>query len=249
MQQYQFIGTAGWNIPKTAHHAFPGTANHLQRYATALAGVEINSSFYRDHLPKTYARWAETTPPYFRFSVKLLQRFTHQQKLAVDESQLAATIAGIKELGSKLGVLLVQLPPTLTFHASTASAFCEKLRALYHGPIALEPRHFTWTSSEARILLLKFGVSKVRADPELTPVGELTAWETPELCYFRLHGSPEIYKSNYSPEALARITACIREVNTKEVWCIFDNTTFGHAWLNALDVDSELSGYRSSLAS
>ncbi|MGZ3713397.1 MAG: DUF72 domain-containing protein, partial [Bdellovibrionota bacterium] len=177
----QYIGTAGWNIPKLAAPLFPSTGTHLERYASVLNSVEINSSFYRDHLTKTYARWRDSTPDNFRFSVKLCQRFTHQQRLVSEEAQLRETLSGILELGPKLGVLLIQLPPSLQFAASVARAFFEKVRAHYTGPIALEPRHFSWTGPEAKILLLSFGVSKVRADPELCPVGQLTAWERSDL--------------------------------------------------------------------
>lgn len=39
-----FIGTAGWNIPKTLANEFAGEGIHLVRYARKLNCAEINSS-------------------------------------------------------------------------------------------------------------------------------------------------------------------------------------------------------------
>lgn len=77
------IGTAGWSIPARHAQAVPAEGSQLQRYATALGGVEINSSFYRPHRPETYARWAASTPASFRFAVKCPRAITHEARLGV----------------------------------------------------------------------------------------------------------------------------------------------------------------------
>jgi uncharacterized protein YecE (DUF72 family) len=84
-----FIGTAGWSIPAIHAHAFPGSGTHLERYGAVLNAVEINSSFYRPHRQKTYARWAASVPEDFRFSVKLPRTITHHQRLIDFEADLA----------------------------------------------------------------------------------------------------------------------------------------------------------------
>lgn len=232
------IGTAGWNIPKTESLFFPMEGSHLERYSSTLECVEINSSFYRDHLPKTYSRWASTVPDHFLFSVKLFQRFTHEQRLAADPAQLEATLAGISALGPKLGVILVQLPPSLAFDPPTAARFFTKIRQHYEGPLALEPRHPTWTGNQAKKLLRTFMVTKVRADPEPCPVSAPDSWES-GLTYFRLHGSPEIYRSKYGHGFLRGLQTAI-EGRGATTWCVFDNTTFGHAWANAVELKKRL---------
>ncbi|WP_155518861.1 DUF72 domain-containing protein, partial [Xanthomonas euvesicatoria] len=64
-------GCAGWSIPAADRAQFGEGASVLQRYATRFDAVEINSSFYRPHRASTYARWADSVPEDFRFSVKL----------------------------------------------------------------------------------------------------------------------------------------------------------------------------------
>ena len=62
------IGTAGWSLGKQVREHFLAGSSQLERYATRLNCCEINSTFYRLHRPKTYARWLEAVPADFRFS-------------------------------------------------------------------------------------------------------------------------------------------------------------------------------------
>ncbi len=65
-----YIGTAGWSIPKQYADEFPSAGTHLARYSKNLNCTEINSSFYRSHRFSTWAKWADSVPNDFRFSVK-----------------------------------------------------------------------------------------------------------------------------------------------------------------------------------
>src|SRR4051794_25022814 len=75
------VGTAGWAIPRASSTQFPGPGTHLERYARVMPAVEINSSFSRSHARSIYERWAASTPPHFRFSVKVPRLITHEQRL------------------------------------------------------------------------------------------------------------------------------------------------------------------------
>ena len=75
------IGTAGWAISSRYANQFRGWGTHLRRYSLAFNCTEINSSFYRPHMRKTYERWAASTPRNFRFSVKLPKLITQEQRL------------------------------------------------------------------------------------------------------------------------------------------------------------------------
>ena len=232
-----YIGTASWNLPKVYAENFPEDGTHLMRYSQNLNAVEINSSFYRDHKPATYKKWAESVPKDFRFSVKLSRLFTHTQALKVSSAELHAVLNGILELGNKLGVLLVQLPPSLGFDSKIAEDFFDKLRVVYGGPVAFEPRHKTWLTPPALELMRRFSLSKVVADPDPCPL-PLEKNPLSQILYYRLHGSPEIYKSNYEMPELQKLQTQMQSLQEKTgaLWCIFDNTTFGYATLNALQL-------------
>lgn len=237
------IGTAGWALRSEWRELFPEPGTHLQRYARKLNAVEINSSFYRDHQPKTYARWTQETPPGFRFAVKLAKRFTHVQALAFEDGDLRACLEGYNQLGEKFGALLVQLPPKLAYHREAATRFFERVREHVSAPVVLEPRHATWAEASVFEALAPFGVSPVLADPGLDLRRFLPAAGN-KCVYLRLHGFPEIYKSDYDNEFLEFTAHELQQYaegafqqNAErglDPWCIFDNTTYGYATINAL---------------
>ena len=109
------------------------------------------------------------------------------------------TISPILKLDGKLGVILIQLPLKLEFDAALTSEFFQNMRSLYCGPIAVEPRNGTWSSSHCLELFHSFRVARVIADPNPLPNLSLEPFaSSSSLTYFRLHGSPEIYKSHYA---------------------------------------------------
>jgi len=140
-------------------------------------------------------------------------------------------------LGERLGCLLVQLPPSLSFEPGVATAFFTALRSRSAAPVACEPRHASWFTPEAEEILIEFEVARVAADPARVPsAGEPGGW--PGLVYFRLHGSPRIYYSAYEEEYLDALASRLEEHTAagRQAWCIFDNTVLGAATRNALDL-------------
>ncbi|HEX8358843.1 MAG TPA: DUF72 domain-containing protein [Longimicrobium sp.] len=234
MEHRAYVGCAGWSLPREEQERFPSEGTHLQRYAARFPAVEINSSFYRPHRPSTYARWAESVPAEFRFSVKVPKAITHTARLTDTEALLDAFLAETASLGAKLGCLLIQLPPSLALAEERAAAFFRTLRERHDGAVACEPRHPTWLTEPAEALLAEWRIARVAADParaerDAAPGG----W--PGLVYHRLHGSPRIYYSEYPPDYLAALARSIRD-SAVPTWCIFDNTAAGAATANALDV-------------
>lgn len=221
------IGTAGWAVPAQYKSNFADTGTQLERYAARLAAVEINSSFYRPHQHKTYARWAASVPDAFRFSVKLPRSITQEKRLRDCDAELARFCSEITGLGDKLGVVLVQLPPSLAFETRVARGFFPRL----HGTaaIACEPRHASWFTPQADALLQDLRVARVAADPPRAAGDGMPGGWT-GMAYWRLHGSPKIYYSDYAEEALQALAPKLRAQD----WCIFDNTAAFAALGNAL---------------
>lgn len=235
-----YVGTAAWNIPKAFAEAFPAEGSHLERYAQRLTGVEINSSFYRPHQPKTYARWAESVPDGFRFAVKVPKEITHLRRLVGVETALEAFLDETASLGEKRGPLLVQLPPSLVYDEGVVEDFFATLRARHAGPVVVEPRHRSWFTPEAEGLLVAFRIGRVAADPARVPEAAMPGGFG-GVVYYRWHGSPKMYESEYSEAAIATLADRLgRYPEADEVWCIFDNTTFGAATGNALDLSRRL---------
>src|ERR1700712_4759206 len=141
---FPYIGTAGWTIPSRYGGEFPLDGTHLERYAQRMDAVEINSSFYKPHKPATYERWAASVPAPFRFSVKMPKAISHEHALVGADALVARFGDEVAGLGEKLGVVLVQLPPSFVHDAVVTETFFIDLRRHIKVPVALEPRHASW---------------------------------------------------------------------------------------------------------
>ncbi|MEO5896422.1 MAG: DUF72 domain-containing protein [Vicinamibacterales bacterium] len=238
------VGTAGWSIPRLSAERFPGDGVHLERYARVLNCAEINSSFHRPHAVKVYEKWAALTPPEFRFAVKMPRTVTHDAKLRRTRALVSRFIGEASGLGSKLAVILVQLPPSLEFSARTGHAFFKLLREFWPGHIVFEPRHESWFGERPDHLLMVYEIARVGTDPSGIKAAKVPGgWRG--ITYYRLHGSPRKYWSRYRAARIAKWSAELLAVSPEfEAWCIFDNTASGAAVENALEV-AELTGVRS----
>ncbi len=234
MSQHVRIGCAGWAIAKQNAPLFPLPGTHLERYARRFNAVEINSSFHRPHKPATYARWAAAVPEGFSFSVKAPKTITHELRLRAAERPLDEFLNEVGGLADKLGPLLFQLPPKLGFEPQMAASFFAALRTRFGGNAVLEPRHPDWFAPRAQALLKEFRIACAAADPSIVgAAAHPGGWSG--LVYFRLHGSPRMYYSEYSPDEIERFARQLAQASKDcPAWCIFDNTASGAALVNAL---------------
>ena len=239
------IGTAGWSVP-AAYRAAEPVSSQLQHYATHFNCVEINSSFQKPHRPATFARWADSVPPEFRFSAKLPKAITHEHRLVACGqalTQFCATLAGFH---GKLAVLLVQLPPSLEFERRTAAASLSRLCTLTSAAIVCEARHLSWFHPRVNRLFSALGITRVFADPPVDAALQ-PAIGAEQFSYLRLHGQPRRYYSSYSPEYLSSLAVRLHATaKGLGAWCIFDNTAGPAAWSNAMELQEDLRRQRSA---
>jgi uncharacterized protein YecE (DUF72 family) len=233
------IGTAGWNVPSLYLDQVPPGGSHLERYARRLNAVEINSSFYRPHRRTTYQRWAQCVPDDFRFAVKVPKAITHEAGLTDCGALLDRFVDEATGLGDKLGVLLVQLPPKSALSKRIADGFFRDLRARIDTDVVLEPRHASWFAPDVDDWLAKRRIVRVAADPAPVAGADEPGGRT-ELAYYRWHGSPRIYYSDYGAAALKALKQRLEHrARESSIWCIFDNTASGAALGNALTLQRQ----------
>jgi len=178
------IGTSGYNYPEWRGSFYPEkfpTAKMLAYYAERFDTVEVNYTFYRIPTPKLLEGWAAGTPERFTFTLKAPRRITHDSKLknVADLTQTFCKTAAT--LGSKLGVLLFQLPPTFKRDDAVFGAFLETIPEGTRG--AFEFRHDSWHDEAVFDMLRRRNLALCIADSEKmsTPV-QMTA----DYAYFRL---------------------------------------------------------------
>ena len=81
------------------------------------------------------------------------------------------------------------------------------------------------TTPEADALLVSHRAARVAADPARAPaLAHPGGW--PGLAYWRLHGSPVMYRAHYA--------AAIAQHPAPDRWCMFDNTASSAATGDAL---------------
>ncbi|MFM1966223.1 MAG: hypothetical protein RL134_1948 [Actinomycetota bacterium] len=232
------IGLAGWSEAVSKHRAyFPAAGSGLTRYAATFGMVEVNASFYRAVRAETFASWADQTPSDFRFSVKINRAVTHAARLSAN-AKLEHALEPMMSLGPKLAAVLIQLPPTLAFEPERDAAFLDRLRGLYAGMVAWEPRHASWQAAEATRLLEAHGVT-----PVLTVIPGPESAHSPAGAYVRLHGTPRRYYSSYSGEDLTSLATWLREApehGDRPAIVIFDNTASSAGVRNALELSDLL---------
>ena len=88
-------------------------------------------------------------------------------------------------------------------------------------------------------MLIKHKVARVAADPTRAPeAGTPGGWQG--LAYYRWHGSPRIYYSDYDAAALVALRDRLDAARDRgsPAWCIFDNTAAAAALGNALTLAS-----------
>ena len=178
------IGTSGYNYPEWRGSFYPEkfpTSKMLAYYAERFSTVEVNYTFYRIPTPALLDGWARGTPDGFTFTLKAPRRITHDSKLqrVEDLTQTFCRTAGT--LGSKLGVLLFQLPPNLKRDDAVLGGFIDTLPEGTRA--AFEFRHPSWHDDAVFDALRRRNLALCIADSEKMSTPVVT---TADYAYFRL---------------------------------------------------------------
>jgi uncharacterized protein YecE (DUF72 family) len=187
------IGTQGWNYDAWVGSFYPREtrpADFLTVYARAFKTVEVDSTFYAIPAAKTVRGWADRTPPDFSFSLKLPQEITHENRLR-DSADLAALFFDrARELGPKLGPILMQLGPD--FAPSELPALANFLPLIPHDVrVAVEFRQRGWIHDGIIALLAEHNVGVALVDARWIPRRAMMALAerpTSDVAYIRWMG-------------------------------------------------------------
>ncbi|RLB28801.1 MAG: DUF72 domain-containing protein [Deltaproteobacteria bacterium] len=226
-----YIGTSGWNYKHWAEVFYPKDcpkARWLEFYAGHFSTVELNASFYRLPKPQTFENWRERTPDDFLWAVKASRYITHIKRLKESAEPLERLYGAVDVLEEKLGPILFQLPPSLSFNEEVFGRFCQHLKKdrLY----VLEVRHPSWEHQKAIDMLRDHNIALCVSDT----AGRYPYLEedTATFAYIRLHGSKQLYASDYSEAELQAYAQKIMQWS-KDTYLYFDNDYHGYAVKNA----------------
>ncbi len=231
MEQVVRIGTSGWTYPHWKELFFPANwpkTKWLEYYAKHFDTVELNASFYRLPNLKTFENWNARTPGHFLWAVKASKYITHTKRLKEPDEPLKRFYAASSGLKEKLGPILFQLPPNLSFDEKVFQGFCQLLNPTQQ--YTLEVRHSSWINEQAFSILRAYNIAFCIADTAgRYPFHEII---TADFVYIRLHGSQKLYASDYSENEL-EIWAQKIKAWGKDTYIYFDNDFGGYAVKNA----------------
>ncbi|MEX2255062.1 MAG: DUF72 domain-containing protein [Acidimicrobiia bacterium] len=229
------VGTSGWQYREWRPSIYPvGVPQRrwLERYAELFDTVEINNSFYRLPTEGSFRRWAEATPADFCFAVKASRYLTHVKRLRDPVAPVRLFASRARQLGPKLGPILLQLPPHFPCDPARLDATLEAFGTDVH--VAVELRDERWHEERVYEVLHRRGSALVWWDRRGThgPLVRTTTW-----CYLRLHEGTARVAPAYGRRALA--TWCERILthygDSLAGWVYFNNDRGAAAPRNALE--------------
>jgi uncharacterized protein YecE (DUF72 family) len=177
-------GTSGFFYPEWVGPFYPEklpASERLRYYATRLATVEINNTFYRMPAEEMLTKWASEVPADFTFTLKAPRRITHVLRLHDAETSVAEFLRRAGALGPRLGVILFQLPPFLKKDVPRLKAFLELLPP--ERRVAFEFRNASWQDPEVYDALRARDAMLCVTDSDK---GETPFFATSDHAYIRL---------------------------------------------------------------
>ena len=180
-----YCGTSGFSFKEWKGPFYPEKLpadEMLGFYAARLPTVEINNTFYRMPKPSMLEAWAAQVPEEFRFAVKAPRRISHAKQLKDCTEEAGFFFGAVVTLGSRLGAVLVQLPPHARVGAEKLAAFLKLVPGAVR--VAFEFRHPSWNDATVLKVLEEHGAAWVTADNDGTVPPELT--KTATWTYLRL---------------------------------------------------------------
>lgn len=215
------VGTSGWQYAEWREALYGATpkARWLEFFAERFSAVEVNSTFYRLPTDGTIASWRDRTPDGFVFAIKAPRTITHERRLAGVADLVTVLIERVSGLGSKLGPILYQMPPSLRRDDALLEVFLDALPP--YPKSVMEFRHPSWRDTAVRSAMAERDVAWcVTAIPSAADMQG--SWT-----YLRLHGGPDY--TQYSPEENRAIAEVVAAAPADPVYAFFDNDTGGAA--------------------
>ncbi|NJD54845.1 MAG: DUF72 domain-containing protein [Nitrospirae bacterium] len=231
------VGCSGFSYRQWKGNFYPedlSPKQWLRYYATVFNAVELNVTFYRLPLARTFEQWYGETPTGFVFLLKGSRYITHIRRLLDPREPLETFFERALRLQDKLKVVLWQFSPGFGINKERLKKFLALLKK-YPVRNTLEFRNRNWITDEVIGLCRDHDVSLCMADwPEF--IDDLPT--TADFVYMRRHGEGGDYASDYPKAALVTDAERIRKYLTagKDVYICFNNDARGFAPKNAREL-------------
>ena len=199
------IGCSGFHYREWKNEFYPqglAQSKWFDFYTQHFNTLELNVTFYRFPTLQSLKSWYDKAPDGFSFSAKVPRSITHFKKFEETEQMLKDFYQLLKEgLQEKLSCVLFQLPPQFSYSAERLEKIFNQVDASFNNVI--EFRNESWWREDVKAVLKKQDISfcgvsfpKIAFDDAVI--------NTP-LCYYRFHGVPRLFYSEYDPAFIEKI--------------------------------------------
>ena len=233
-----WIGCSGFHYKEWKEVFYPKNIQQtkwFEYYCQHFNTIELNTTFYRFPRPEALQNWYNRSPQDFKFSVKGPRLISHYKMFNDCERLLGDFYASVYEgLHDKLGCVLFQLPASIKYSDEMLTRIISNLDPSFDN--AVEFRDTSWWNKKVYDTLKKnkisfCGVSHSKLSDEVV--------KNNPILYYRFHGVPTLYKSEYSErfmqEIAEEIKTCGRFI---EAYTYFNNTWGTGALTNARQLQS-----------
>ncbi|RJR32354.1 MAG: DUF72 domain-containing protein [Desulfobacteraceae bacterium] len=237
MERMVRVGTSGYQYTHWKNILYPEylpKKHWFGRYCEKFDTVELNTTFYHQPKDATYENWRAAAPPDFRYAVKYNRFGTHIKRLKDGPEHLERFLSGAERLRTKLGPILVQLPPNFKKNKERLDEFLRAAPGRRRW--AVEFRDPSWLDDDIYDLLHIHEAAMVIHDH----IRDHPRIVTANWLYLRFHGGENngLYSDRQLSEAADFIQDSLDRAPT--AWVYFNNDLHGHAVHNALELIDRL---------
>jgi uncharacterized protein YecE (DUF72 family) len=228
------IGCSGFSYKEWREEFYPkglAQSKWFSYYTQHFDTLELNVTFYRFPTLNSLRGWYDKAPAQFSFSAKVPRSITHFKKFEDTESMINDFYGLLKEgLQEKLACVLFQLPPSLIYSKEKLEKIVNQVDPTFNNVI--EFRHESWWKKNIQTVLKKHNISfcgvsfpKISFDDAII--------NTP-TCYYRFHGVPKLFYSEYDKTFIEKIhNQIVQNKKVERAYIYFNNTASLAALHNA----------------
>lgn len=229
-----WTGCSGFSYPDWKGLFYPeklASRKWFEYYCEKFNTVELNNTFYRFPQPAHLKGWYDRSPEQFRFAVKAPRIITHYKRFKnVDDDLQRFYDTVYSGLSDKLGSILFQLHPGMHYSEESLERILGTLQNDFTNVV--EFRHASWWRDDVLKALKHQGVVFCSISYPGLPED---IYQTAPVIYYRFHGIPKLYYSDYDTDTLSEVHKAIHTFkHVKEAYVYFNNTAQGHAVNNAV---------------
>ena len=226
-----FIGCSGFHYKHWKNVFYPEglpQSRWFQFYTEHFNTLELNVTFYRFPTLKSLQAWYNKAPEGFVFSAKVPRWITHYRKFEETERMLGDFYGLLKDgLKEKMGSVLFQLPGQFVYSKEKLEKMIAQID--YSFTNVIEFRNKEWWRKDVMQVLKKQNISFCGVSYPKLPDDAVINTKTP---YYRFHGVPKLFYSQYTKTFVKKIFTQLAAKKTPTTIYVYFNNTATQAAIN-----------------